>query len=323
MRGAPPSQQVAHPRRKRRRRVLALTLLAGVVVWLTAAFVMPALEGEPEPKSGAVTLAATGDAVDEVDSGASDHLEVSNAADVGDQDAGGTTTAPPLAPLPTCEYGSEAAPLAGLDQWPYTLLDTTYHLPAEYAPTDLVSLPAVLADVAPGAYLAAEGHQLRAAAADALAALFAAAEAAGVQLAVQSAYRSYAYQASTFEYWVQQDGREAALRTSARAGHSEHQLGTAVDLRSRQGPAAWDLADWAATPEGAWVAANAHRFGFVMSYPRGEEARSCYAYEPWHYRYVGADMAAEIHATGEPPRVVLWQHVQMHQAAGTAAEETP
>lgn len=295
-RGAPAPSD---PRRQRRRRVLTLTLLAGVVVWLTTAFVMPALAGEPQHEPVPPVVAAPGPVVEVAD------------------------TAPPLAPLPTCEYGSQPAPLAGLDQWPYTLLDTTYHLPAEYAPLDLMSLPAVLADAAPGAYLAAEGHQLRAVAADALAALFTAAEAAGVQLAVQSAYRSYAYQASTFDYWVQQDGREAALRTSARAGHSEHQLGTAVDLRSRHGPAAWDLTDWAATPEGAWVAANAHRFGFVMSYPQGEEARSCYAYEPWHYRYVGQELAEEIHATGEPPRVYLWQHVQMHQAAGAAAKETP
>ena len=203
------------------------------------------------------------------------------------------------------------------------MLDTTFRLDAEYVPPDLVDLRTALAHVAPGAFVASDAHQLRQAAATDLAALFEAAEAAGMGLAVQSAYRSYAYQASTFDYWTQQDGYEAALRTSARAGHSEHQLGTAVDLRSRNGPAAWDLADWATTPEGAWAQANAHRFGFVMSYPQGEEHRSCYAYEPWHYRYVGRELAAAIHQTAEPPRVFLWQHVQISKAAEPAAEESP
>ena len=74
----------------------------------------------------------------------------------------------------------------------------------------------------------------------------------------------------------------------------------------RRAAAAWDLDDWAATPEGAWLAENAWRFGFVMSYPRGKEAVTCYLYEPWHYRYLGRELAARVRASGLAPREYLW-----------------
>jgi D-alanyl-D-alanine carboxypeptidase len=55
------------------------------------------------------------------------------------------------------------------------------------------------------------------------------------------------------------------------------------------------------------MAANAWRYGFVMSYPRGAYDASCYDYEPWHYRYVGRDLAARIAASARVPRQVLWE----------------
>ena len=102
------------------------------------------------------------------------------------------------------------------------------------------------------------------------------------------------------------NGPEAALKTSARPGHSEHQLGTALDFRSADGPPAWELPDWQKTSEGAWLAENGPRFGFVMSYPAGQEAVTCYSYEPWHYRYVGRDAAAELVESGLTLREWLW-----------------
>ncbi len=298
----------------RRRRALGAALVAALAVWLGSAFMAPAAEGMMSDDG-----TPTGD-VEAADAEPASPALVSTQAAPADAVAGPSGPVP-TEPLPACEYGDLPAPLAGMDQWQYTLLDTTFRLDKAYAPPDLVNLANALARAAPGAYLAAESHLLRAEAAAGLAALFEAAEAAGVQLAVQSAYRSYAYQATTFDYWTEQDGYEAALRTSARAGHSEHQLGTAVDLRSRGGPPAWDVDDWAATPEGAWVQANAHLFGFVMSYPAGAEARSCYAYEPWHYRYVGPEVAAQVKGSGEPPRAFLWQHVQMSLAPHDGAPE--
>ena len=181
--------------------------------------------------------------------------------------------------------------------WATTVLDTVFRLPAGYAPPDLVNTSA--------AGLSG-GHLIRSVALDDLSALVAAAGAEGAQLAVQSAYRSYTGQVLTFNGWVAQVGYAEALQTSARPGHSEHQLGTAIDFRSVGGPAPWQVADWATTPEGAWLAVNAWRFGWVMSYPKGATAVSCYRYEPWHYRYVGRDAAAAMHADGVAPRVWLW-----------------
>lgn len=222
------------------------------------------------------------------------------------QPAGSVQVAKPAPPLPACTYADDPALNTGYDDWALTLLDTQFGLPSDYEPPDLVDVSTALASAAPGAYVAPEGIQLRAVLLDDLRAMFVAAEAAGVHLAVQSAYRSYSYQESTFAYWVEVDGLDVALRTSARPGHSEHQLGTTFDLKSRSGPEAWDLDDWATTPEGAWVAENAYRFGFVMSYPRGAESVSCYSYEPWHFRYVGVGAAAEIRESGLAPREYLW-----------------
>ncbi|MFO7545499.1 MAG: M15 family metallopeptidase [Trueperaceae bacterium] len=203
---------------------------------------------------------------------------------------------------PACSVADVPAPAASPARWADTVLDTYFVLPAGYAPTDLV--PAGVAALE----AASESRQLvRAILTEDLGALFEAAAEAGHPLAIQSAYRSYDYQVRTFAYWVEQDGYDAALRTSARPGHSEHQLGTAIDLRSADGPPAWELDDWAATPTGAWVADNAWRFGFTMSYPPDMELASCYAYEPWHYRYLGRERAAEVHASGEPARLLLWR----------------
>lgn len=317
--------------KQRLRRTLLLALAAAGAVWLSASFMQApagARGGHAAPapqearQAGALDPAATQSTAPAAN--AADPQLVTTSSTETPAPAGAEPSQPPvLQPAPACAYGDQPALLAHPDQWQYTLLDTTYRLDPEYVPPELVSLSTVLAPVAPGQYVASEGHQLRPEAARALVGLFREAEEAGVQLAVQSAYRSYEYQRSTFEHWVAVDGYEVALLTSARAGHSEHQLGTAVDLRSRHGPPAWDLEDWAATPEGAWVAANAHRHGFVMSYPRDEEARSCYSYEPWHFRYVGPELAATLHATDEPPRLHLWRNAQQMLTPEPNAEETP
>lgn len=199
---------------------------------------------------------------------------------------------------PECRYDDVAAYHTGYDDWALTLLDPIYKLGESYAPPDLVS--------ASQAGLGGD-HQVRALVVDDLTALSRAAAEAGNPIALQSAYRSYAYQVRTFDYWVSADGLEAALTSSARAGHSEHQLGTAIDVRSADGPAPWDLPDWAETPAGAWMAENAWRYGFVMSYPKGQERVTCYVYEPWHYRYLGREAAAEMRASGLTLREWLWR----------------
>jgi D-alanyl-D-alanine carboxypeptidase len=199
---------------------------------------------------------------------------------------------------PACTYQDRPADVVPAGDGRFTVLDTVFALPADFVPPDLVPARQAGFD---------DDRSVRAAMVPDLTALREAAAAAGVRLELQSAFRSYAYQARTFASWVDLEGREAALATSARPGHSEHQLGTAVDLRSAGGPAPWDLQDWGTTPEGAWMREHAWRYGFVMSYPPGARERSCYAYEPWHWRWVGRELAADIHAGGLLPRAALWE----------------
>ncbi len=205
-------------------------------------------------------------------------------------------TPPPSGP-PACRYDDILTFHTDLASWRISLLDTIYMLPSSYAPGDLVDSSVVGLNT---------GYPIRRLLVDDLSAMVRDARADGAPLGVQSGYRSHAQQTATFQHWVDQIGYEEALRVSARAGHSEHQLGTTLDFKSAGGPAPWEVADWATTPAGAWMAANAWRYGFVMSYPRGAFDRTCYDYEPWHYRYVGRDLAARIQASGLTTRQVLW-----------------
>jgi D-alanyl-D-alanine carboxypeptidase len=205
--------------------------------------------------------------------------------------------AAPIPPLPACDYLDLPAARGAYADWGTTVLDTVFQLPTGYAPGDLVDTSEAGLNGT---------HLIRAIALPDLSAMVDAAASAGARLAVQSAYRSYAGQVLTFDGWVQQVGYDEALETSARPGHSEHQLGTAIDFRTVGGLSPWSYADWGTTTEGAWLAANAWRFGWVMSYPNGTRTVSCYRYEPWHYRYVGRATATAVHEAGVTLREWLW-----------------
>ena len=201
------------------------------------------------------------------------------------------------ADLPACAYADEHADHAAYADWKITLVDTIERIPAGYAPRDLVPVS--------HAGIAGAGSVRRLVIAD-LSALARAARRAGAPLRVESAYRSYRTQVGTFAGWVRASGRSAALRASARPGHSEHQLGTAIDFSSG-GRAPWSYDDWATTRAGAWMAGNAWKYGFVLSYPKDAMSRTCYQYEPWHYRYVGRAAAAAIHSGAVTTREWLWE----------------
>jgi D-alanyl-D-alanine carboxypeptidase len=166
-------------------------------------------------------------------------------------------------------------------------------LAASCAPNDLTRLPASMS------YVVDTPIELRQEAAAAVRQLFEAARNEGLHLVVRSAYRSYEQQVRTFEANVRAFGLEYANRTSARAGHSEHQLGTAADVTSASN--AYGLEGFERTAESRWLAANVVNYGFVISYPDGKEAITGYLYEPWHIRYVGREVAAAIAASGLTP----------------------
>jgi zinc D-Ala-D-Ala carboxypeptidase len=172
-----------------------------------------------------------------------------------------------------------------------TVLDRSYALPADHVPPDLV--PAATAGLG-----GASGPRLvRQVVVDDLGAMRAAWEAAGMAIEIESAYRSFTDQQATFDGWVARIGEAGARVRTARPGHSEHQLGTAIDVISP----GWSgrFGDWAVeSAEGAWMAAHAWEYGFVMSYPADGIDETCYGYEPWHYRWIGREAAAEHRASG-------------------------
>lgn len=139
---------------------------------------------------------------------------------------------------------------------------------------------------------------LRDDAATALERLFNDAQAVGYDLVLYSGYRSYSYQISVYNGFVKSQGQKMAEQFSARAGHSEHQTGLAADVSSITGKCTLEQC-FAYTNEGKWLAANSYKYGFVIRYQNGKENITGYEYEPWHLRYVGTELAAEINRTDQ------------------------
>ncbi len=109
----------------------------------------------------------------------------------------------------------------------------------------------------------------------------------GVDLRIISGFRSYASQQAVYASKIRQYGFAKAQLRSARPGHSEHQTGLAIDVNSISQA-------WGKTKAGRWVAKNAHRYGFIVRYPEGKTSVTGFAYEPWHLRYVGTDVATHL-----------------------------
>ena len=221
-----------------------------------------------------------------------DELMTANGiADPDQVQAGETLIIPGAGPVPTgtAAPASTESPVADVNL--LTLVDKQHPLGPGYAPPDVV--PVTGNYVAPG-YSAS----LRSDVLPALEQMLDAASAAGYGVRVVSGYRSYDDQVTTYNYWVQQLGEDEANRVSAKPGYSEHQLGSTADLGTAD--FGWDLTTgFGATPAGQWLAANSVTYGFVMSYPDGKEDITGYAYEPWHFRYIGLDEAQRWQASGE------------------------
>ncbi len=170
------------------------------------------------------------------------------------------------------------------------LVNKEYKLPQTYAPSDLVL--ASEAGIRRGG-----SYYLRSILIDDLKNMVNAATADSIDLSMVSGYRSYNTQINTYNYWVGINGVDGADKISARAGHSQHQLGTAIDFSSSE------VADglggsFRYTKAAAWLAENAWSYGFAISYPSGYEAVTGYSYESWHYRYIGISNAKEMHDSG-------------------------
>ncbi len=177
--------------------------------------------------------------------------------------------------------------------WRLTLVNEANPLPEDYEPDTAEADNGYLFDIR---------------AVEPLRALLQAGREAGLDLVVTSGWRSWAYQEQLFEDKVARvmsgtgldraAAEELAADEVARPGTSEHQLGLAMDI-AKKNSSQLNTA-FAETEEGQWVAANAHRFGFIVRYLKEYEDVTGYMYEPWHVRYVGKEQAQAIYESGVP-----------------------
>ena len=192
--------------------------------------------------------------------------------------------------------------------------DTTVRLdiddPASTAVVVNKQRPLAPVSYVPGDLAGVDGQLLREAAASSFALLKEAAASEGVELAAVSGYRSYESQAQLYAGYSARYGQAAADTISARPGHSEHQTGLAVDIAAPDGTCSLQ-ACFEDTAAGSWAAENAHRFGFIVRYPEDASSITGYAYEPWHLRFVGADLALSMH---EHPSGTLEEHLGLPSA---------
>lgn len=165
----------------------------------------------------------------------------------------------------------------------YTVLvNKYYHLEKDYKPEDLV--PCAL-------MYAYDNNQLREEAYEAFKRLFNAAQKEGYTIIINASYRSYEAQGKLYQNYKVSYGQKYADTVASRAGFSERQTGLSIDVSKVNS----SLAKFEETDEFKWMKENAYKFGFILRYPKGKEKITGYEYEPWHYRYVGIDIANEIH----------------------------
>lgn len=168
------------------------------------------------------------------------------------------------------------------------LVNKEHQVDSNYKPDDLEGLKYFAADRSEA------GRYLRAEAASAFHELVEGALQEGHEIVVTTAYRSYGFQSTLYNNYVQNHGQQEADTFSAMPGKSEHQTGLAADVSSPS--VGYSLtADYIDTAEGKWLSDNAHKFGFIIRFPKGKEDITGYMYEPWHIRYVGKTAAKYIY----------------------------
>lgn len=206
-----------------------------------------------------------------------------------------------------------AVPLAALDEDYLSLANSASPLAADYEPDDLRTLVARRDDddgnnLTGGIYLASGGTKaLRKSALSALTQLMGGAEDDGVTLFVRTAYRSFEDQEKLYNRAVQRGD----TADTQKAGECDYQTGLAVTLVGRDMRGGSLTEAFASTPEGQWLRQNAARYGFIFRYPDGKKDVTGYAWEPWHLRYVGIDVAQYI----QQNNLTLEEFVQEKDAA--------
>ena len=120
----------------------------------------------------------------------------------------------------------------------------------------------------------------------------------GLSIYVAHSFRSYNEQSYLFNRAVNLHGRASAQRQFARPGHSEHNAGLAVDILHRERTGPLSAMNFQHSREFQWLLQNAHEFGFILRYPEAYTHIHRFIFEPWHWRYVGVEIATEMHDSG-------------------------
>ena len=158
------------------------------------------------------------------------------------------------------------------------VVNKTYSLPSNFAPNNLVSI---------NGYIKVVNYVK-----DAFTNLTSDATALGLNIYASSGYRSYSDQNYIYNNYVSWDGQENADTYSARAGHSEHQTGLAIDVNTVD-------SSFDNTSESNWLKDNCYKYGFIIRYPKNKSNVTGYGYEPWHIRYVGKEFATTLYNDGD------------------------
>ncbi len=165
-----------------------------------------------------------------------------------------------------------------IDPYSVDVLVNKYNkLPDNFVPEDLISIPGY------------EYYKLDKVASEKLLELISAALVENIVIAPYSAYRSYTYQEGLYDRYASANGTAEADTYSARAGHSEHQTGLAVDIKEPS------YSSSTVSPETyEWILDNAHKYGFIVRYTENNTHITGYIEEPWHLRYLGEDLATKV-----------------------------
>ena len=157
------------------------------------------------------------------------------------------------------------------------VVNKTYGLPSTFAPNNLKAI---------NGYIKVVDYVY-----DAFVNLTSDSASLGLNIYASSGYRSYGDQKYIYNNYVSWDGQENADTYSARAGHSEHQTGLAIDVNTVD-------SSFEGTDESNWLKDNCYKYGFIIRYPKGKDNITGYMYEPWHIRYVGVDLATILYNDG-------------------------
>ncbi|MBR1739941.1 MAG: M15 family metallopeptidase [Ruminococcus sp.] len=263
-------RRMAERRRVRRNRTVAIILL--LVIILIIAKSCSAIKAAKKAKDDKVSSVRSA-AASATDSREEQSDPDSSAAEEPSSEPDTSVPEPAPSPVNDPNVSANGRKIEKINGITYVdgimIVNKTYSLPADYAPGVDPAAQAAFNQMASDAYVYG-----------------------GVDLFINSGYRSYDEQESLYNGYAAERGTAEADRVSSRPGHSEHQTGLAFDVNSTE-------FSFGNTAEAAWLAKNCHLYGFIIRFPEGKEDITGYEYEPWHIRYVGVETATEIKESGQ------------------------